>query len=68
MTIRVKGLTQWAKNKIRQHGDTFLVTNDLGHKVCVRSLKETFKLTQDVWQTWCGWFDIGTDVEIIERI
>jgi hypothetical protein len=64
--VQVKPLNKWAKNKVHQHGDIFEVRQDRGHKILVFYLNDTFKLKKDVWQKWCGWFDIGVDVEILE--
>lgn len=68
MKIRVKGLTQWAKNRIRQHGDTFDIFAEDAGEVCVYSLRDTFQLKKGVFQKWCGWFVIGSEVEVLERI
>ena len=56
--IRVAPLTKWARERIRKHGDTFVVRRKSGSRVLVESLGRT----DQGRTTWLAWFDIGFDV------
>jgi hypothetical protein len=53
MQILVTPKSQRAKNRVREHGDTFLLVQDRTSKICVESLKKTWQ-----GQKWLGWFTI----------
>lgn len=59
-------LTQWARNKIRQHGAEFEVLRELPGKVLVQSLGKTWKGPNGM-EKWMGWFEIGVDANVIKE-
>jgi len=67
MKVRIKPLTQYAKNRVKQHGDTFLVKNEKNGKILLESLSETWRWTKDKMAKWAAWLG-PDDVEILERI
>jgi hypothetical protein len=53
--VRITPLTQWARNKVHQHGDVFVVMGTGKRGVLVTSLKMTFK-NNGGCEFWSGWF------------
>ncbi len=72
--IKVKGLTGHAKNRIGTYSEDgiFLIKRDLRtetgeQKVLLESTKPNFKIGKDKKIPWGGWFEIGTEIEIVEE-
>ena len=58
--ITLKGLTGHGKNRIREHGDKWLVEKKCDNKLMLRSRHETFK-ADGVMHFDGRWVDIPTD-------
>jgi hypothetical protein len=74
MKVKLKPLSARAKNRINEHGDTFILIEKRGEAICVESLKDTFSIWDSITDfkiktTWLGWFNLGEtkDVDIIEE-
>ena len=65
--IRLKGISGHGKNRIREHGDIWLVIHVDTNKVMLRSRNRTFKIDGRNWHDG-RWIDQGIDknFEIIE--
>jgi hypothetical protein len=55
--VRIRPFTQWARNKVRQHGDMFKVLDTGKRGVLVISLAVTYKGPDGTMEKWMGWFD-----------
>lgn len=70
--IRLKGLTKWAKKRIKQHGrgahgDEFLVLSSLSSKILVQSIDNSWKLKAGVYTSWAGWVILEKEAIIIQE-
>ena len=65
--IRLKGKSGHGKNRIREHGDLWLVVHVDVNKVMLRSRNKTFKAGDEMHHD-CRWIDQGVDknFEIVE--
>ena len=65
--IRLKGKSGHGKNRIREHGDLWLVVHVDTNKVMLRSRNKTFKAGDEMHHD-CRWIDQGVDknFEIVE--
>ena len=65
--IRLKGKSSHGKNRIREHGDLWLVVHVDTNKVWLRSRNKTFKAGDEMHHD-CRWIDQGVDknFEIVE--
>ena len=65
--IRLKGKSGHGKNRIREHGDLWLVVHVDTNKVWLRSRNKTFKAGDEMHHD-CRWIDQGVDknFEIVE--
>ena len=65
--IRLKGKSGHGKNRIREHGDLWLVVHVDTNKVMLRSRNKTFKAGDGMHHD-CRWIDQGVDknFEIVE--
>jgi len=65
--IRLKGISGHGKNRIREHGDIWLVVHVDTNKVMLRSRNKTFKCGGELWHDG-RWIDNGIDknFEIVE--
>ena len=70
--IKIKGLNKRGKNRIETYSDDgiFFLRRDLRpegeEKILVGSLEKNFRLGRMLTE-WAGWFDVGTEVEIVEE-
>ncbi len=62
MTIKVKPISQRAKNRVREHGDTFRVraTGTMGTEA---QFRDVLCVSPD---GWFGWFERGVDIALVE--
>jgi len=72
--IKIKGLISRAKSRIGTFGSDgiFFLKRDLRQengepKIFVESLEPNLKLSDRLTIPWGGWFDIGTEIEIVEE-
>ena len=65
--IRLKGISGHGKNRIREHGDIWLVVHVDGSRVMLRSRHKTFKAGGELWHDG-RWISSSTDknFEIVE--
>ena len=65
--IRLKGISGHGKNRIREHGDLWLVVHVDVNKVMLRSRNKTFKVGDEMHHDG-RWIDQGVDknFEIVE--
>ena len=65
--IRLKGKSGHGKNRIREHGDLWLVVHVDTNKVMLRSRNKTFKCGGELWHDG-RWIDSPTDknFEVVE--
>ena len=65
--IRLKGISGHGKNRIREHGDLWLVESVDGSKIHLRSRNKTFKAGDEMHHDG-RWIDQGVDknFEIVE--
>ena len=65
--IRLKGISGHGKNRIREHGDLWLVVHVDTNKVMLRSRNKTFKVGDEMHHDG-RWIDQGVDknFEIVE--
>ena len=65
--IRLKGISGHGKNRIREHGDIWLVVHVDGSKVMLRSRHKTFKAGGEMFHDG-RWISTSTDknFEIVE--
>ena len=65
--IRLKGKSGHGKNRIREHGDIWLVIHVDTNKVMLRSRNRTFKVGDEMHHDY-RWIDQGVDknFEIVE--
>ena len=65
--IRLKGKSGHGKNRIREHGDLWLVVHVDTNKVMLRSRNKTFQAGDEMHHD-CRWIDQGVDknFEIVE--
>lgn len=54
MKVKLKGISARAKNRIKEHGDTFNLVEANSEKILVESLGKTFNKNTELW---LGWFD-----------
>jgi len=69
--IKIKGITARAKGRIGTFGKDgiFFLKRDLRpveNKVLVEALEPNLKLSDTHTIPWGGWFDIGTEIEVLE--
>ena len=66
--IKLKGLTQKGKNRIKQHGDTWKIIVCFSKSLSLESLNDTFRLPNGRMIRDGRWIDIPEDhdFEIIE--
>ena len=58
--VRLKGISGHGKNRIREHGDVWMVMTADGNRIMLRSIKKTFKSGKDM--IFDGrWIDLPTD-------
>jgi hypothetical protein len=69
-TVQVNPKSNWAKNRVRQHGNVFLVKDERIREgepqMLLESLDKTWTLCEGMKMHWCGWFG-SKDAEIIEK-
>ena len=58
--VRLKGITGHGKNRIREHGDVWLVVAHTGNRVSLRSRNKTF-IVGGVNHFDGRWIDLPTD-------
>ena len=65
--IRLKGISGHGKNRIREHGDIWLVVHVDTNKVMLRSRNKTFKVGDEMHHDG-RWIDNGIDknFEVVE--
>ena len=65
--IKLTGKTNHGKNRIREHGDLWLVVHVDTNKVMLRSRNKTFKCGGELWHDG-RWIDSPTDknFEVVE--
>lgn len=61
--VNIRPLTLWAKNKVRQHGNMFVVVREVNGKLLLKSLGRTYKGHGEM-EHWLGWFQPGEDAEV----
>lgn len=68
MKVTLKPVSKRAKERINEHGAifSFIKNGDedscLRNSILVESLEHTWR-----GQKWLGWFDVGTDVEVLDK-
>lgn len=66
MNIKLKGISKRGKERIKEHGDEFVLkqampnSSSKGNEILVESLDNTWR-----GEKWLGWFEVGKDVEIV---
>jgi hypothetical protein len=72
--IKIKGLTSRAKSRIGTYSNNgiFFLRRDLRkegdeEKILVEALEPNLKLSDKLTIPWGGWFDIGTEIEIVDE-
>lgn len=77
--IKVKGLTPHAKNRIGNYSEdgNFFIKRDLREeerstvaqhgRILLESIEPNFKIGEGKFIRWGGWFEIGTEIEILEE-
>ena len=65
--VRLKGISGHGKNRIREHGDVWMVVSHNNNKVMLRSSKKTFKVAGEMHFDG-RWIGLPTDknFEIVE--
>ena len=71
--IKIKGLTSRAKGRIGTFGKDgiFFLKRDLRpkeNKILVEALEPNLKVSQKLTIPWGGWFELGTEIEILEEV